>query len=141
MMTKNLKSKRVLLWIGGILGGLVLVFAILAGGKNPRVNALPPTLASSTTGPTAVPANPDYSTTRPKDVPSNLNYSTTRLSERSLFRVSYAASTGTVPVNEIHQWTLHVETADGRPVENATIITMISTKPARRTKANSSIFA
>ena len=55
------------------------------------------------------------------EVPSDLDYSTTRLSEKELFRASYTSSQETVPVNRMHQWTLHVETSDGRPVENATI--------------------
>ncbi|HEX9387098.1 MAG TPA: FixH family protein [Anaerolineales bacterium] len=55
------------------------------------------------------------------EVPADLDYSTTRLSDKSLFSVSYTASTGMVPVNQMHQWTLHVQTAEGHPVENATI--------------------
>ena len=55
------------------------------------------------------------------EVPSDLDYSNTRLSENGLFRVSYVSSQDIVPVNQMHQWTLHVETADGQPVENATI--------------------
>ncbi|HSL45560.1 MAG TPA: FixH family protein [Anaerolineales bacterium] len=87
------KTVRVLLWIGGILGGLLLVFAILAGVMMARMN----------------------------DVPSDLDYSTTRSSEKGLFNVSYTASTGVVPVNEMHQWTLHVETSNGQIVEDANI--------------------
>jgi hypothetical protein len=55
------------------------------------------------------------------EVPSDLDYSNTRVSENCLFRVSYVSSQDIVPVNQMHQWTLHVETADGQPVENATI--------------------
>ena len=55
------------------------------------------------------------------EVPSDLDYSNTRVSENGLFRVSYVSSQDIVPVNQMHQWTLHVETADGQPVENATI--------------------
>ena len=55
------------------------------------------------------------------EVPSDLDYSIMRTSDKGIFKVSYNASTGAVPVNQIHQWTLHVETADGQPVENATI--------------------
>ncbi len=54
-------------------------------------------------------------------VPANLDYSTTRVSDKNIFRVSYLSSEDVVPVNQMHQWTLHVETVDGRPVENATI--------------------
>src|SRR6476659_9625359 len=89
------KSKlgRVFVWIAGILGGLVLVSAIFMGVRMARM----------------------------KDVPSDLNYSTRRASDKGVFNVSYTASTGTVPVNQMHQWTLHVETANGQPVEGATI--------------------
>jgi hypothetical protein len=95
MKTTTSKSKltRVLFWIGGILGGLVLVYAVLMGVMMSRMS----------------------------NVPSDLDYSTTRASDKGLFNVSYTASTGTVPVNQIHQWTLHVETANGQAVENATI--------------------
>jgi hypothetical protein len=86
-------SKRTLLWIGGILGALVLAFAIFTGVMMRRMG----------------------------DVPSDLDYSTTRASDQGLFNVSYTPSTGTVPVNQIHQWTLHVETTDGQIVEDATI--------------------
>jgi hypothetical protein len=55
------------------------------------------------------------------EVPANLDYSTTRVSDKDLFRVSYLSSEGVIPVNQMHQWTLHVETVDGKPVENATI--------------------
>lgn len=92
---KKPKSKfvRMLLWIGGILGGLALLSVILM-----RIMLM-----------------------RMGDVPSGLDYSTSLPSENGLYVVSYQASTGTIPVNQMHQWTLHVETADGRPVEAATI--------------------
>lgn len=45
-------------------------------------------------------------------VPANLDYATTRLSKNGLFGVSYSPSTGTVPVNQMRQWTLRVETAE-----------------------------
>ena len=55
------------------------------------------------------------------EAPSDLDYSNTRVSENGLFRVSYISSQDIVPVNQMHQWTLHVESADGQPVEDATI--------------------
>lgn len=96
MKQPNSKSKlvRTLIWIGGTLSGLVLVYAIVMNMMMAQMN---------------------------REVPTDLDYSTTRLSENSSFNVSYIASRGTVPVNQLHQWTLHVETADGQPVENATI--------------------
>ena len=93
MKTQTFKTPRVLLWIAGILGGLLLVFAILMGVMMARMG----------------------------DVPSDLDYSTTRSSDKGLFNVSYSASTGAVPVNQIHEWTLHVETMDGQVIEDATI--------------------
>ena len=86
------KSMRLLLWIGAVLGGLILVFTISMG--------------------VMMAMNP---------IPTDLDTSTTRSSDNGLFMVSYTSANGTVPVNQMHQWTLHVETADGQPVENATI--------------------
>jgi len=93
MKTPKSKTTRLFLWIAGILGGLLLVFAIFVGVMAARMSY----------------------------VPSDLDYSTKRSSDKGLYNVSYTASTGTVPVNQMHQWTLHVESADGKPVENATI--------------------
>jgi hypothetical protein len=87
------KFTRLLLWIGAIIGGLILISAIVMGLMMMRMS----------------------------DVPADLDTSTTRSSDNGLFNVSYTPSNGTIPVNQMHQWTLHVETADGQPVENATI--------------------
>lgn len=96
MKQPNSKSKlvRALIWISGTLGGLVLVYLIAMNMMMAQMNS---------------------------EVPADLDYSTTRLSENGLFNVTYTASTGMVPVNQLHQWTLHIETADGQAVENATI--------------------
>ena len=96
MKQPNSKSKlvRALIWTSGTLGGLVLIYMIAMNMMMAQMNS---------------------------EVPTDLDYSTTRFSENGLFNVSYIASTGTVPVNQLHQWTLHIETADGQPVENATI--------------------
>ena len=90
------KSKfvRVLLWLGGSLIVIAAVYFIAMNRMMAKMNS---------------------------EVPPTLDYSTTRLSDTGLFNVSYTASTGTVPVNQMHQWTLHVESADGKPIENATI--------------------
>jgi hypothetical protein len=54
-------------------------------------------------------------------VPADLDLSTTRLSAQGVYRVSYEPRRGPISVNKIHAWTLHIETADGRPVEGAVI--------------------
>lgn len=47
--------------------------------------------------------------------------STTGLTEQGLFRVSYTSDKNPLPLNQIHSWKLHIETADGQPVDNAQI--------------------
>lgn len=54
--------------------------------------------------------------------PTDLDTSNERLTDAGLFRVSWYSDTQNVPLNQIHTWTLRVETADGQPVENATIL-------------------
>ena len=53
--------------------------------------------------------------------PADLDYATTRLSEQGLYRVSFTLSEPAVPINQLHTWTLHVETPDGQPIDDATI--------------------
>lgn len=43
------------------------------------------------------------------------------VSESGKLRASYASAVTPVPLNQIHAWTVHVETADGAPVENAQV--------------------
>jgi hypothetical protein len=52
---------------------------------------------------------------------SDLDTSTSVLTDQGLFRVAYASETTPPPLNQIHTWTIHVETADGEPVEDAEI--------------------
>ena len=94
-MTTTSKSKtiRTFLWIAAILGGLAIMYAIVMGTMMSRMG----------------------------NVPSDLDYSTTSESDNGLYRVSYTASNGTIPINQMHEWTLHVESADGTPVEDAAI--------------------
>ena len=95
MTTTNPKSRtvRTFLWIAAILGGLAIVYALMMGTMMSRMG----------------------------NAPSDLDVSTTRESDNGVFRVSYTPSTGSIPINQMHEWTLHVESADGTPVEDATI--------------------
>ena len=54
-------------------------------------------------------------------VPANLDMSTSHLSDNGLFLVSWTSDPTPPPLNQIHTWTIHVETADGQPVEDADI--------------------
>lgn len=53
--------------------------------------------------------------------PIKFDLSATRLSDNGVFRASYTSDADPVPINELHAWTLHVETTEGAPVEHAVI--------------------
>ena len=42
-------------------------------------------------------------------------------SERGTFRLSYRTAIKPLVINQIHSWTLHIEDADGYPVDGASI--------------------
>lgn len=56
-----------------------------------------------------------------KGVPEGLDYGTMRMSEQAAYRVSYKTEPARVPINQMHSWTLHVETAAGQPVTDAAV--------------------
>jgi hypothetical protein len=53
--------------------------------------------------------------------PDDLNLSTTVATTNAHFRVSYTSEMTPPALNRIHTWSLHVETPDGQPVDNAVI--------------------
>lgn len=55
-------------------------------------------------------------------IPADLDLSTTRTSAQGLLVGAIRPAVAPIPVNTIHSWTLHLETPDGRPVENAAIV-------------------
>lgn len=67
--------------------------------------------ACSTPGP-STPA----STLTPPDDAANSS-----LTDNGLYRVSFTSALDPIAINQLHSWTVHVETADGRPVEDAQI--------------------
>lgn len=52
-------------------------------------------------------------------VPGDLDLSTTLPTQNGLYTVSYEPSKTPIPVNEIHEWTLTLTDAEGRPLEHA----------------------
>jgi hypothetical protein len=54
-------------------------------------------------------------------VPNDLDTSTTLATTNGLFSATYEPQVETIAINQIHTWTIHVETPDGEPVENAEI--------------------
>lgn len=53
--------------------------------------------------------------------PADLDYAPSRVSASGTYRITHRTSGETIPLRKLHQWQLHVETADGRPVDDATI--------------------
>ena len=43
------------------------------------------------------------------------------LTRSGYYRISFTSKLVPIPINRIHSWVVHVEDADGAPVENATI--------------------
>lgn len=62
-----------------------------------------------------------YIVWRMNDVPVDLDLSTTRFSEQGLYSSTIRPDLDPILVNKLHSWTLHVATADGQPIEGATI--------------------
>jgi hypothetical protein len=54
--------------------------------------------------------------------PADLDTATTRLTDNGLYHISFTSAFDPIAINQIHSWTLHVETADGQPVDNAEIV-------------------
>jgi hypothetical protein len=51
--------------------------------------------------------------------PANLDLSLNRSSEHNLFRVEVASTVQPIPLSKVHQWSVHVAGADGKPVIGA----------------------
>ena len=54
-------------------------------------------------------------------MPDELDTSTEKMSDQGTFMVSVSSNLDPLEINEIHTWTIHVETADGEQVEGAEI--------------------
>ena len=50
-----------------------------------------------------------------------IDTSRTRVSDAGLYKATITPDADPAPINEMHTWTLHVETPDGKPVENAQV--------------------
>ncbi len=56
-----------------------------------------------------------------QSIPADLDLATTRLSGQGLYRATITPRLDPIKINQVHSWTLHLETPDGRPVQGATI--------------------
>lgn len=54
--------------------------------------------------------------------PEDLDYGRTRLSEMGIYLGTIHPQSDPIPRGSLHTWTLHLETADGEPVESAEIL-------------------
>lgn len=53
--------------------------------------------------------------------PQDLDYSRTRTSEAGTYRATIHPQGDSIPQGKLHRWTLHLETANGTPIDSATI--------------------
>jgi hypothetical protein len=53
--------------------------------------------------------------------PENLDYSRTRVSEAGRYRATIHPQGDSIPTGKLHRWTLHLETAAGKPVDSAAV--------------------
>jgi hypothetical protein len=88
--------------------GLVLATALAGCSAATPEAAATPTAINTVTSPTAT-------------VSAVTDANAGQLSANGLFRASFTVAEAAVPVNKLHTWTLHVETAGGEPVDDATI--------------------
>jgi hypothetical protein len=53
--------------------------------------------------------------------PPDLDVSRTRLSVQGVYEGTYTPTLEPITIDKLHSWTFHLETPDGKPVEDATI--------------------
>jgi hypothetical protein len=87
------RNQRILKWILGIAGGMILLYALFVSIMLIRM----------------------------KYAPSGLDYSRRLTSDGGLYTVSYVSQLEPIRINQLHSWRLHIETPDGKPVEGAQI--------------------
>ncbi len=105
-------SKKLLL-----LGSLLILSLILGACSPPGSSSTEPTLEQEMGGTGASMTG----MATDSDVPADLDTSTTRMTDQGAFQVSVSSNLDPVDINQIHSWTLHVETPEGQSVEKATI--------------------
>ncbi len=98
-MKKHIRA--IVLTAGVVVGAILIAVVLLMPVPGPRV---------------FVPM-----VTRNVSPPAELDTSATRMSSSGLYRVSFTSVIEPIPINQIHNWTLHVETTDGHPVNDARI--------------------
>lgn len=100
---------------------LFALFIFLMPTLGPRF--LYPTMAETMheTMPAGMPAGMPAAHMMNRSAPAGLDTAADRFTDDKLFRVSFSSDLDPITINQMHSWTLTVETADGQPVENAAI--------------------
>ena len=56
------------------------------------------------------------------EMPADLDIATDRMTDQGLFHARISSNLDPVDINQLHSWTLHLETPDGQPIEAAEIV-------------------
>ena len=99
------------------LPAAVMLVVLLHGGcatVGEQRSASPPSAAPSPVSPSARPAH-TFAATPSGNVQEGVS------SEQGVFVGSWSSDPDRPPINVVHEWVLHIETADGEPVEGATV--------------------
>ena len=99
-------------------GAAILLVVIHAGCATPAGEASPS--PAPIVDPTPLSSPSPIPTTRAEATPAP-NVQAGVLSEDGFFVGSWVSDPATPPINVVHEWVLHIETAAGEPVEGATV--------------------
>ena len=103
-----------------------LLLTACGKGADPSAETTPPATVASTPTPASVPAVTPPVTAAPDTAPGSIAPAE---SSNRLFSARVTSELEPVVINQLHSWTLHLQTADGAPVEGATI-TVSGSMPA-----------
>jgi YtkA-like len=106
----------------------VILATLLHAGCTAAVTE-PPSSATPVETPAATVAPSPSASTPSAEATPVPNLQSGVMSENGLFRASWASTPATPPINAVHEWVLHVETAEGEPATGA-IITVDGDMPA-----------
>lgn len=119
-------------------GLLPLVVVLVACGQGETTQAAAPTATEARTAPAQVSPPVDMQMAQMDHSMHGANHNMDApkrgtlqpaVSKNGLFKATVTSELDPVVINQLHSWTLHLTTADGKPVEDASI-TVAGTMPA-----------
>jgi hypothetical protein len=108
-----MKTLRINLMLTTLLFVGLLLSACGSTAADPQTNAQSDDMAAMKEGEDMAAMN--------SEVPADLDTATSKLSDNELYQVSILSNVDPPVLNEIHDWTLHVQTPAGEPVEGAEV--------------------